>query len=70
MSGGSQAHDRIPVNCIVHLSARLDSPKCRVFSSEMKIKVPAATLTLDSLGGDLPLGEIYQGVNFDAPATS
>ncbi len=28
-----------------------------------------ATLTLDSLGCDLPLGEIYQGVNFDQPAT-
>jgi Uma2 family endonuclease len=161
MSGGSQAHDRILVNCIVHLSAKLDSSKCRVFSSDMKIKVPAAppyryadvsalcgeaqfeevggtdaltnpqliievlspsteaydrgekfthyksiptlreyllvaqhrphvtrlykqddgkwihteanelkaTLTLDSLGRELPLGEIYRGVSFDAPAT-
>ncbi|MET0623924.1 MAG: Uma2 family endonuclease [Pyrinomonadaceae bacterium] len=42
MSGGSQAHDRILVNCIVRLSAKLDSSKCRVFSSDMKIKVPAA----------------------------
>jgi Uma2 family endonuclease len=29
-----------------------------------------ATLTLDSLGCDLPLSEIYQGVSFDAPATN
>lgn len=29
-----------------------------------------ATLTLDSLGCDLPLVEIYQGVSFDAPATN
>lgn len=29
----------------------------------------SATLTLDSLGCDLPLSEIYQGVSFDAPAT-
>lgn len=28
-----------------------------------------ATLRLDSLGCDLPLTEIYQGVSFDAPAT-
>ena len=28
-----------------------------------------ATLTLDSLGCDLPLVEIYQGVGFDSPAT-
>jgi len=162
MSGGSQAHDRILVNCIVHLSAKLDSSKCRVFSSDMKIKVPAAppyryadvstlcgeaqfekvggvdallnpqlivevlspsteaydrgekfthyksiptlreyllvaqhrphvtrlyrqddgvwihteatdltaTLTLDSLGCDLPLSEIYRGVSFDPPATN
>ena len=28
-----------------------------------------ATLTLDSLGCDLPLVEIYQGVSFDPPAT-
>ncbi|HEX8353609.1 MAG TPA: Uma2 family endonuclease, partial [Pyrinomonadaceae bacterium] len=28
MSGGSQAHDRILINCIVHLSAKLDSSKC------------------------------------------
>lgn len=161
MSGGSRAHDRILVNCIVHLSAKLDSLKCRVFSSDMKIKVPTAppyryadvsalcgeeqfekvggvdalinpqlivevlspsteaydrgekfthyksiptlreyllvaqhrahvtrlykqddgkwihteaddltaTLTLDSLGCDLPLGEIYRGVSFDPPAT-
>jgi Uma2 family endonuclease len=162
MSGGSRAHDRILVNCIVHLSAKLDASKCPVFSSDMRIKVPTAppfryadvsalcgeaqfeevsgvdaltnpqlivevlspsteaydrvdkfthyksiptlreyllvaqhrphvtrlykqddgkwvhteasalteTLTLDSLGCDLPLGEIYQGVSFDAPATN
>lgn len=28
-----------------------------------------ATLTLDSLGCELPLSEIYQGVSFDPPAT-
>jgi Uma2 family endonuclease len=42
MSGGSQAHDRILVNCIVHFSAKLASAKCRVFSSDMRIKVPTA----------------------------
>ena len=30
----------------------------------------AATLTLDSLGCELPLAEIYRGVSFDAPATN
>ncbi len=29
----------------------------------------AAVLTLDSLGCDLPLSEIYRGVSFDVPAT-
>jgi Uma2 family endonuclease len=42
MSGASQAHDRILVNCIVALSAKLDAAKCRVFSSDMRIKVPSA----------------------------
>ena len=31
---------------------------------------PAATLTLDSLGCDLPLSEIYRSVSFGAPATN
>lgn len=161
MSGGSRAHDRILINCIAHLSAKLDLSRCPVFSSDMRIKVPTAppyryadvsalcgeaqfeeisgvdtlvnpqlvievlspsteaydrgekfthyksiptlreyllvaqhrphvtrlykqedgkwvhteadeltaTLTLDSLGCDLPLSEIYRGVNFDPPAT-
>ena len=30
----------------------------------------AAVLTLDSLGCDLPLSEIYRGVSFDVPATN
>jgi Uma2 family endonuclease len=42
MSGGGQAHDRIIVNFIVALSARLDVSNCRVFSSDMRIKVPSA----------------------------
>ncbi|MDT7689618.1 MAG: hypothetical protein QOE46_2377 [Acidobacteriota bacterium] len=42
MSGGSQAHDRILVNCLVYLSTKLDSQACRVFSSDMRIKVPSA----------------------------
>jgi Uma2 family endonuclease len=42
MSGGSQGHDRIIVNFIVALSGRLDLSKCRVFSSDMRIKVPSA----------------------------
>ena len=159
MSGGSEAHDRILVNCIVSLNVKLHPSKCRVFSSDMRIKVPSAppyryadvsalcgeakfekiggvdaltnphllvevlspsteaydrvdkfthyksiptlreyllvaqhrphvthlfkgddgkwihteanelteTLTLVSLGCDLPMGEIYQGVSFDAP---
>lgn len=42
MSGGSRTHDRILVNFIVHLSSKLSSRKCRVFSSDMRIKVPSA----------------------------
>jgi Uma2 family endonuclease len=42
MSGGSQAHDQIIVNCIVAFSAKLDAARCRVFSSDMRIKVPSA----------------------------
>jgi Uma2 family endonuclease len=42
MSGASQAHDRIIVNFIVNLSTRLDSTECRLFSSDMRIKVPSA----------------------------
>jgi Uma2 family endonuclease len=42
MSGASQSHDRILVNFIAQLSTRLDAAKCRVFSSDMRIKVPAA----------------------------
>lgn len=42
MSGGSRLHDQIIVNCIVKLSARLDTSKCRVFSADMRIKVPNA----------------------------
>lgn len=43
MSGASQAHDRILVNCIVQLSAKLGTRGCRVFSSDMRIKVPSAS---------------------------
>jgi Uma2 family endonuclease len=42
MSGGSSAHDRIIINCIVKLSARLDASNCRVCSADMRIKVPSA----------------------------
>jgi Uma2 family endonuclease len=42
MSGGSRSHDRIIVNCIAKLSARLEAPKCRVFSADMRIRVPSA----------------------------
>ena len=42
MSGASQTHDRILVNFIVALSAKLDASKCRVFSSDMRVKVPSA----------------------------
>ena len=42
MSGGSRAHDRILINFIVHLSAKLRARTCRVFSSDMRIKVPSA----------------------------
>ena len=42
LSGGSRNHDRILVNFLVRLSAKLDSRECRVFSSDMRIKVPSA----------------------------
>jgi Uma2 family endonuclease len=42
MSGGSRSHDQIIINCIVKLSARLGASKCRVFSADMRIKVPSA----------------------------
>lgn len=42
MSGGSRSHDRIIINCIVSLSAKLDASKCQVFSADMRIKVPSA----------------------------
>lgn len=42
MSGGSRSHDQIIINCIVKLSVRLDASKCRVFSADMRIKVPSA----------------------------
>lgn len=42
MSGGSNAHDQIIINCVVKLSARLDASSCRVFSADMRIKVPSA----------------------------
>src|SRR5947209_18752644 len=62
MSGGSQAHDRIIVNFIVNLSAKLDSTKCRVFSSDMRIKVPSAPpyryVDLSALCGEAQFEEI------------
>lgn len=42
MSGGSRAHDRILVNLLVNLTARLGSRDCQIFSSDMRIKVPSA----------------------------
>jgi Uma2 family endonuclease len=42
MSGGSRSHDRIIINCIVNLSARLNASGCRVFSADMRIRVPSA----------------------------
>jgi Uma2 family endonuclease len=62
MSGASQAHDRIIVNFIVNLSAKLDSTKCRVFSSDMRIKVPSAPpyryADLSALCGEAQFEEI------------
>jgi Uma2 family endonuclease len=62
MSGGSQAHDRILVNCLVYLSTRLDSKVCRVVSSDMRIKVPAAPpyryADLSALCGEAQFEEI------------
>src|SRR5438477_9049154 len=62
MSGGSQAHDRIIVNFIVNLSAKLDAAKCRVFSSDMRIKVPTAPpyryADLSALCGEAQFEEI------------
>ena len=42
MSGVSQAHDQIITNLIIHLGAKLAGGGCRVFSPDMRIKVPAA----------------------------
>ena len=62
MSGASQAHDRIIVNFIVNLSAKLDSTRCRVFSSDMRIKVPSAPpyryADLSALCGEAQFEEI------------
>lgn len=42
MSGASEAHDEVETNIISHLKPRIASRKCRVFSSNMRIKVPIA----------------------------
>ena len=40
MSGGSEEHDQIAVNLTFRLSAKLEGRGCRVFSSNMRVKVP------------------------------
>ncbi len=41
MSGVSDEHDQIEVNLIVSLDPRLSERGCRVFSTNMRIKVPS-----------------------------
>lgn len=40
MSGGSEEHDQIAVNLTFRLRAKLEGCQCRVFSSNMRVKVP------------------------------
>ena len=42
MSGGSEEHDEIETNILVFLKSLLRERGCRVFSANMRIKVPAA----------------------------
>lgn len=42
MSGGTPAHDRINMNMIVDLSNKLRGGSCLLFSSNVRVKVPAA----------------------------
>ena len=62
MSGGSRSHDRIIINCIVKLSASLDTSKCQVFSNDMRIRVPSAPPyrygDLSALCGEAELEEV------------
>ena len=39
MSGGTDRHSRIAVNCIAHLANKLRDSKCRVHSSDMRVKI-------------------------------
>lgn len=41
MSGASESHDEIETNIISHLKPMLAERKCRVFSGNMRIKVPS-----------------------------
>ncbi len=42
MSGASEAHNLIAVNLVVALATRLKNGPCRVFASDMRVKVVAA----------------------------
>jgi Uma2 family endonuclease len=42
MSGGSEEHDEIETNLLAFLKPQLRARGCRVFSSDMRIKVPSA----------------------------
>src|ERR1700745_768706 len=42
MSGGSEAHDEIESNLIAFLKPQLRHRGCRVFTAEMRIRVPSA----------------------------
>jgi Uncharacterized protein conserved in cyanobacteria len=43
MSGASPTHDQILLNFIISLSARLSGRPCRLFSSNVRVKVPTAS---------------------------
>lgn len=42
MSGGSSAHERITRDALIHLSSLIAGRECEAFTSNMRIKVPAA----------------------------
>lgn len=42
ISGGSPEHDRVNMNITVHLSNKLGDGSCELFSSNVRVKVPAA----------------------------
>jgi Uma2 family endonuclease len=62
MSGGSEEHDEIETNLLAFLKPQLRAHDCRVFSSNMRIKVPSAPpyryADLSALCGEAQFAEV------------